>query len=134
MVTIFVELATPLLVLAKLVWWFALVRLLVVLVYPLVVLVFPLLLLVCPFVCPLAVLVCPLVVSVCPLVVLSVSHFITDLNFIVYLNIIFQLNCLSKLSWSISLKEIFGFQKLKSSFSEILFQKKPPHSLLILLF
>ena len=32
------------------------------------------------------------------------------------------------------MKEIFGFQKLKISFSEILFQKKPLHASLILLF
>ena len=35
---------------------------------------------------------------------------------------------------SISVKEMFGFQKLKISFSEILFQKKSPYASLILLF
>ena len=39
-----------------------------------------------------------------------------------------------KLLWNISVKEIFSFQKLKIPFREILFQKKPPHALLILLF
>ena len=38
------------------------------------------------------------------------------------------------LSLNISVKEIFGFQKLKISFSEILFQKKTPHASLVLLF
>ena len=37
------------------------------------------------------------------------------------LNIKFQLNYFSKLSWNISMKEIFSFQKLKISFSKILF-------------
>ena len=32
------------------------------------------------------------------------------------------------------MKEIFGYQKLKVLFCEKLFQKKPPHVLLILLF
>ena len=32
------------------------------------------------------------------------------------------------------MKEIFGFQKLKISLSETLFQKKPPYASLILLF
>ena len=32
------------------------------------------------------------------------------------------------------MKESFGFQKLKFSFSEILLQKKPPHASLVLLF
>ena len=31
------------------------------------------------------------------------------------------------------MKEMFGFQKLKVSFNEILFKKKPPHSSLVLL-
>ena len=35
---------------------------------------------------------------------------------------------------NISVKEMFGFQKLKISFSEILFQKKLPYASLILLF
>ena len=35
---------------------------------------------------------------------------------------------------NISVKEIFSFQKLKILFSEIIFQKKPPHASLILLF
>ena len=35
---------------------------------------------------------------------------------------------------NISVKEIFSFQKLKISFSEILFQKKPPHASLVVLF
>ena len=52
-----------------------------------------------------------------------ISQFILTLNS----------NCFSKLSWNISVKEIFGFQKLKISFSEIL-QKKQPHASLILLF
>ena len=81
-VTLFAELATPLLVLAKFVWWFVVfVRLLAVLVFPLVILVCSLVVLICPFVCPLVVLVCSLVESVCllvVLVVLSVGLFITD--------------------------------------------------------
>ena len=43
-------------------------------------------------------------------------------------------NCFFKLLWNISVKEIFSFQKLKILFSEILFQKRPPHASLILLF
>ena len=38
------------------------------------------------------------------------------------------------LSWYISVKEVFGFQNLKVSSSDILFQKKPAHVSLILLF
>ena len=38
------------------------------------------------------------------------------------------------LSLNISVKEIFGFQKLKILFNEILFQKKTPHFSLVLLF
>ena len=49
-------------------------------------------------------------------------------------NIKFQLSSFFKLSWNISVKEIFSFQKLKISFSEILFQKKLPQASLILLF
>ena len=37
------------------------------------------------------------------------------------------------LSWNILVKEIFGFQKLKISFSEILFQKNPSQVSLVLL-
>ena len=50
------------------------------------------------------------------------------------LNIKFQLNCFFKLSWNISLKEIFSFQNLNISFSKILLQKKLPHTSLVLLF
>ena len=57
-----------------------------------------------------------------------------NVNFTVYLHIKFQVNCFFKLSWDISVKEIFSFQKLKMSFSEILFQKKLPNASLILLF
>ena len=57
-----------------------------------------------------------------------------NVDFTAYLNIKFQLNWFSMLSLNISVKEIFGFQKLKISFSEILFQKKPPHASLVLLF
>ena len=46
----------------------------------------------------------------------------------------FQLNCFFTFSWNISVKEIFSFQKLKISFSEILLQRKPPHASLVLLF
>ena len=48
-----------------------------------------------------------------------------------------QLNCFFlflRIWWNISVKEIFSFQKQKLSFSKILFQKKPPHVSLILLF
>ena len=57
-----------------------------------------------------------------------------NVDFTAYLNIKFQLNWFSKLLLNISVKEIFGFQKLKISFSEILFQKKPLHASLVLLF
>ena len=57
-----------------------------------------------------------------------------NVDFTAYLNIKFQLNWFSKLLLNISVKEIFGFQKLKISFSEILFQKKPSHASLVLLF
>ena len=57
-----------------------------------------------------------------------------NVDFTAYLNIKFQLNWFSKLLLNISVKEIFGFQKLKISFSEILFPKKPPHASLVLLF
>ena len=56
-----------------------------------------------------------------------------NINFTVYLYIKFQLKCLT-LSWNISVKEIFSFQKLKILFSEILLQRKPPHVSLVLLF
>ena len=49
-------------------------------------------------------------------------------------NIKFQLNCFFFFFWNISVKEMFSFQELKISFSEILFQKKPLHSSLILSF
>ena len=45
-----------------------------------------------------------------------------------------ELNCFFTLSWNISVKEIFSFQKLKISFSEILLQRKLPHPPLVLLF
>ena len=57
-----------------------------------------------------------------------------NVNYAVYLDIEFQLNGFFKLSWNISVKEIFSFQKLKISFREILFQKKLPRASLILLF
>ena len=41
--------------------------------------------------------------------------------------------CFSMLSLNILVKEIFGFQKLKISFSEILFQKNPSQVSLVLL-
>ena len=53
------------------------------------------------------------------------------LNGRMYLYIKFQLKCFFKLSWNISVKVIFSFQKLKISFSEIPFQKRPPHAQLI---
>ena len=39
-----------------------------------------------------------------------------------------------KLSWNISVKEIFSSQELKILFNEILLQKKSPHASLVLLF
>ena len=43
----------------------------------------------------------------------------TNLMLNSHLNIKFQLNCFSKISWNISVKEICGFQKLKISGPEI---------------
>ena len=57
-----------------------------------------------------------------------------NVNFTEYLNIKLQLNCFFRISWNISVNEIFSFQKLEISFSKILFQKKLSHALLILLF
>ena len=54
-------------------------------------------------------------------------------NSTVCLKIKFQLNCFFKLSWNISVKEIFSFQKLKIPHSEILFHKRLPHASLIIL-
>ena len=45
----------------------------------------------------------------------------------------FQLNYFLKLSRNISVTQIFNFQKLEILLSEILFQKKPPHTSLVLL-
>ena len=64
----------------------------------------------------------------------NISFTVFYVDFTVYLIINFQLICFSMLSLNISVKEIFGFQKLKISFSEILFQKKTPHASLVLLF
>ena len=57
-----------------------------------------------------------------------------NVNYAVYLDIEFQLNGFFKLSWNISVKEIFSFQKLKVLVREIPFQKKPPRSSLVLSF
>ena len=60
---------------------------------------------------------------------------ILNINFTVYLYIKFQLNCFFfMLSWNISVKKIFSFQKLKILFSEILLQRTPPHASFVLLF